>query len=106
MMSTAFTRRTFLAASAGAVTSLVVTTRPEAVEADARPSPTGTVHGRAGRKGIPPGTASAPSQGEVILLDGRVLVASHVTSQGINAGRSVLLSPDEIGGWSILYAEF
>jgi hypothetical protein len=106
MVFTAHTRRTFLAASAGAVASLVVPNCPGAVEADARPTPTGAVPGRVGRKGISPGTDSAPSQGEVVLLDGRVLVASHVTSQGINAGRSVLLSPDERGGWSILYAEF
>ena len=55
MMSTAFTRRTFLAASAGAVTSLVVTTRPEAVEADVashadrrRPRPDGEKRDTAG----------------------------------------------------------
>ncbi len=59
-----------------------------------------------GRRGIPPGTASAPSRGEVILLDGRALEVSLGTSRGIGAGRSVLLSSDGSGGWSILYAEF
>jgi hypothetical protein len=106
MMPTAVTRRAFLAMSAGAVATLAVADCPGAVPADARSAPAGVVYGRAGRRGISPGTASAPSRGEVILLDGRVLEASHGTSRGIGAGRSVLLSPDENGGWSILYAEF
>ena len=41
-----------------------------------------------------------------MLLDGRMLEASHDTSQGIRAGAGVLLGPDGSGGWSILYAEF
>jgi hypothetical protein len=106
MMPTAVTRRAFLATSAGAVATLAVADCPGAVPADSRPEPAGVVYGRAGRRGIPPGTASAPSRGEVILLDGRVLEVSLGTSRGIGAGRSVLLSSDGTGGWSILYAEF
>jgi len=105
-MFTAVTRRAFLATSAGALATLSVAACPKAVQAATRFAPTGAVYGRAGREGIPPGTASAPSRGEVILLDGRVLEASHDTSQRIRAGGSVLLSPDGRGGWTILYAEF
>jgi hypothetical protein len=106
MISTAMTRRDFLTTSAGAVAALAVVGRPGVVQADLHPMPTGVVYGRSGRRGIPPGIASAPSRGDVILLDGRVLEVSHVTSQAIGAGKSVLLSPDGNTGWSILYAEF
>ena len=85
-MPTAVTRRAFLAASAGAVVTLAVADCPGAVPADSRPEPAGVVYGRAGRRGIPPGTASAPSRGEVILLDGRVLEVSLGTSRGIRRG--------------------
>jgi hypothetical protein len=101
----AVTRRTFIAASAGAFAALAAGT-PRAADLDARPAPTGPVYGRAGGRGIPPGTASAPSRGEVVLLDGRVLEVSHVTGRGIRPGGSVWLAPDGDEGWSILYAEF
>lgn len=105
MMSTAVTRRAFLATSTGAVTTAALAARLEAIQEDSRPAPDGVVYGRVGRRGISPGTASHRSRGEVVLLDGRVLEVTHVTSQGIAAGKSVLLSPDGSGGWSILYAE-
>jgi hypothetical protein len=104
-MSTSTTRRDFLASSAGAVAMLTFAAVPEIARADSRPEPTGTVYGRVGGKGLPPGTVSVPSRGEVVLIDGRVLEAAHVTSRGIAAGRSVLLSQDESGSWSVLYAE-
>jgi hypothetical protein len=106
MMFDAVTRRAFLTTSAGAVAALAVAAVPVAVQAGSRQEPSGVVYGRAGRRGIPPGTASAPSRGEVVLLDGRVLEVSHATGRGIGEGRSVLLSPGERGGWSIIYAEF
>jgi hypothetical protein len=106
MVFSAMTRRDFLTTSAGAVATLAVAAGLGVALADSRPMPTGVVYGRLGRQGIRPGTASAPSRGKVILLDGSVLEASYVTRQGIGAGKSVLLSPDESGGWSILYAEF
>jgi hypothetical protein len=103
-MITAVTRRTFLVASAGAIAVFAAGTSGAACT-DPRPVPSGPVYGRVGRRGLSPGTASAPSRGDVILLDGRVLEASHVTGRGIRPGASVLLAPDAGGGWSILYAE-
>ncbi len=101
------TRRAFLTTSAGAVAALAVSAVPVAARAGSQPAPSGVVYGRAGRRGIPPGTASSPSRGEVVLLDGRVLEVCHTTGRGIGEGRSVLLSrADERSGWSILYAEF
>jgi hypothetical protein len=105
MLPDTITRRTFLATSATAVAALAVAARPEAGHADTPLASVGAVYGMARRHGIPAGTTSAPSRGEVILLDGRVLEATHVTSQGVRAGRSVLLSPEGDGRWSILYAE-
>jgi hypothetical protein len=106
MISDTFTRRAFLATSAGAFATIAVAAIPEAAHADSGPAPTGVVYGRAGRKGIPSGTASEPSRGEVVLLDGRVLEASNDASQRIGAGKSVLLSQDISGIWTILYAQF
>lgn len=105
MLTATIHRRGFLATSAGALASIAVG-RSVAAEADPRPTPLGPVYGRVGRRGIAPGRASAPARGEVILLDGRRLEVSHVTGQGIRAGASVLLAPDGVDGWSILYAEF
>lgn len=104
MDNDAVTRRTFLATSAGALAAIAAGTSG-AADLEARPAPSGPVYGRAGRRGIPPGTASAPSRGEVVLLDGRVLEVSHGTGRGIRAGGSVWLAPDGDEGWSILYAE-
>jgi hypothetical protein len=103
-MVTIVTRRAFLAGSAGSIAFLAAGPSG-AAGADSSPVPTGPVYGRVGRRGIPPGTASAPSRGDVIQLDGRVLVACHVTGRGIRPGASVLLVPDAGCGWSILYAE-
>jgi hypothetical protein len=58
-----------------------------------------------GSAGIPSGTSLAPSRAEIFLLDGTSLEASHV-SREVGPTRSVLLSPDPHGGWSVLYAEF
>lgn len=106
MKFTVVTRRDFLATSVGAMATLGMTRQTEAEQADLRPARTGAVYGRAGRNGIPPGTVAVPSRGEVLLLDGRTLMASHVTSQYIRAGASVLLCPDTSGDYSILYAGF
>ena len=99
------TRRAFLASSASAVAALAVAAGPSVARVAPRPQPSGPVYGRTGSRGFAPGTASSPSRGEVILLDGRVIEASHVTSRGIGAGKSVFLVPDGDEGWSILYAE-
>ena len=107
MNSDAVTRRSFLATSAGIVATLAVAAVPRGLlRADSRLDPAGVVYGRAGRRGIPAGTSTDPSRGEVILLDETVIEASHVNRLDILPGRSVLLSPDGSGGWSILYAEF
>jgi hypothetical protein len=103
---TAVTRRSFLAASAGIVATFAAIAVPDVVQANSVSEAAGTVYGRAGRQGISPGTSSAPVRGEVILLDGTALEASHVGSQCIRPGKSVLLSLDGSRGWSVLYAEF
>jgi hypothetical protein len=97
------TRRTFLIASAGIVTAPAGASISMSDQAKA-PS-AGAVYGRTGSKGIPAGTSIAPSRAEAILLDGTSLQASHVSGH-IRPNRSVLLSPDPQGGWSVLYAEF
>jgi hypothetical protein len=96
------TRRVFLIASAGVVTAYGGATT--AISAHGKTPCAGAVYGRTGKKGIPAGTSSAPSQAEVVLLDGTLLQAAH-TSGHIRPNRSVLLSPDALGGWSVLYAE-
>jgi hypothetical protein len=96
------TRRTFLIASAGIVTAPAgaAISLSDQVKAPCL----GAVYGRTGSNGIPAGASFAPSQAEVVLLDGRSLQASHV-SRYIAPNRSVLLSPDRRGGCSVLYAE-
>ena len=98
-----FTRRTFLIASTGIVAAHASTA--VCIPTQAKAPCYGAVYGRVGSAGIPSGTSFAPSQGEVTLLDGTLLQASHVSS-GIRPNRSVLLSADPPGEWSILYAEF
>ena len=97
------TRRTFLIASAGIVTA--PTGAAISMSDQAKAPSVGAVYGRVGSAGIASGTSLAPSQAEVILLDGTSLRASHVSSD-IRPNRSVLLSPEPQGGWSVLYAEF
>ncbi len=97
------TRRAFLSASAIALAALGA--GPRVARPAPRPEPSGPIYGRTGSMGFAPGTASVPSRGEVILLDGRVLEASLVSSRGIGARKSVFLVPEGDAGWSILYAE-
>ena len=97
------TRRAFLIASAG-----VMTAYAGGAFASSEPGKTpsaGAVYGRTGKMGIPAGTSSMPSQAEVVLLDGTSLQAAHISGL-VRPDRSVLLSPDPRGGWSVLYAEF
>ncbi len=96
-------RRAFLAKSSGAIAALAVGRR--ALGASPRAEPPGPVYGRVGPRGLAGGSSVAPSSGEVILIDGRVLRASHVGPRGIGAGKSVLLAPEGDRGWSVLYAE-
>ena len=100
-MLISLTRRAFVATCSGAIAALALDGRGLA-----HPAPTGPVYGRTGRGGIGPGTPSNPSRGEVILLDGRVIEATHVNRGSIPAGGSVWLAPEADGSWSILYAEF
>jgi hypothetical protein len=100
------TRRSFLGTSAGIVASIAGCAVPHVARAQSLSRAPGAVYGRAGINGISPGTSSAPSRGEVILLDGTALEAAHAAGGCIQAGKSVLLSSDESGGWSVLYAEF
>ena len=97
------TRRTFMIASAGIVAAHAGAAYSLSGQFDAPAA--GTVYGRVGSGGIPSGTSLAPSRAEVILLDGTSLQASHV-SRDIRPNRSVLLSSESHGGWSVLYAEF
>ena len=96
-------RRTFLITSAAIMAAHIAAAYSFSRQAEAPPP--GTVYGRVGSAGIPSGTSLAPSRAEIILLDGTSLEASHV-SRGVGPTRSVLLSPDAHGGWSVLYAEF
>jgi hypothetical protein len=97
------TRRTFMIASAGIVAAHAGAAYSLSGQSEAPAA--GTVYGRVGSAGIPSGTSLAPSRAKVILLDGTSLQASHV-GRDIRPNRSVLLSPDPHGGWSVLYAEF
>ena len=97
------TRRTFLVASAAIVAAPAGSAVPRSMQAKA--TCYGAVYGRVGAAGILSGTSFAPSRGEVILLDGTLLQASHVSSD-IHPNRSVLLSANPNGEWSVLYAEF
>jgi hypothetical protein len=96
-------RRTFLIASAGIVAAHAGAAN--SVSGQAAAPVAGTLYGRVGSAGIPSGTSVAPSRAEVILLDGTSLRASHVSSD-IRPHKSVLLSPEPHGAWSVLYAEF
>jgi hypothetical protein len=102
---TALTRRSFLGTAAGIAATVAVSTIPPILQANSVRRFAGAVYGRVGRNGISPGTSDAPSRGEVILLDGTALAAAHANGRRILAGTSVLLSPDESGEWSVLYAE-
>jgi hypothetical protein len=95
-------RRTFLIAAAGIVAAHAGAA--DSLSTQAETSPAGTVYGRVGSAGIPSGTSFAPSRADVTLLDGTSLQASHV-GRDVRPNRSVLLSPDAHGGWSVLYAE-
>jgi hypothetical protein len=106
MISDTITRRTFLATSSAMAASLVIAGGSAFAKSAAHPMASGVRSGRVGPRGIPAGTALASSVGEIVLEDGSVVEASLTTSPGLHAGRSVLLAPDEQGGWSILYAEF
>jgi hypothetical protein len=106
MKDTAVTRRSFLGKSAGLVIALGASAALHTPRVNATFELPGAVYGRAGSKGIAAGTCSAPSRGEVDLIDGTRLAVVHVGGQHIHAGRSVLLSPDDNCEWSILYAEF
>ncbi|WP_435010842.1 hypothetical protein P12x_002128 [Tundrisphaera lichenicola] len=99
------TRRAFLATSTTGLAAVAIPAWPASARVVTRPEPTGPVYGRTGHRGIPAGSTSAPSAGDVALLDGRILRVSHESSRGIGARKSVLLSPDRNGRWSILYAE-
>jgi hypothetical protein len=96
-------RRTFLIASAGIVAAHAGAANSLSGQAEAPAA--GILYGRVGSAGIPSGTSFVPSRAEVILRDGTSLQASHV-SRHIRPNKSVLLSPDPHGGWSVLYAEF
>jgi hypothetical protein len=99
------TRRVFLALAAGSAVYLPDGERPAVAGPLPDRAPSGPVYGRTGPLGIPAGTARAPSRGEVILLDGRVFTACHTDARAIEPGRSVLITPDDRGAFSLLYAE-
>jgi hypothetical protein len=96
------TRRAFLIGSAEVMTAFGGATI--AISGRGKTPRAGAVYGRAGRKGIRAGTSSTPSQADVVLLDGTSLQAAHISGH-IQPNRSVLLSPDMQGGWTVLYAE-
>jgi hypothetical protein len=103
------TRRGFLIAAAGAVVAHATTI---AISAQRRTPCTGVMYGRTGRKGMRAGASAMPSNAEVmpsnaevVLLDGTSVQVAPI-SEDICPNKSVLLSPDPQGGWSVLYAEF
>jgi hypothetical protein len=97
------TRREFLVTSAGMAAACAGSA--VSLSGQVKMPSAGAVYGRTGKGGISAGTSVTPSQGEVFLVDGTSLKAAHM-SEPIRAGRSVLLSPDTGGGWTVLYAEF
>ncbi len=103
-MTNPITRRRFLGTSAAAAASIAVVSRTDA-RPETSPAPSGPIYGLINSRGIKPGTASAPSRGGAVLLDGRMVEISHVARRGIAPGKSVLLSPEPGSGFSILYAE-
>lgn len=100
----AITRRAFLGISAGAA-AIVFPAAAKTPRKTSFPEPAGLVCGFVGPRGLPPGTADAPARGDVVLLDGRILTATHVSTWSLPQGRSVLLTPEAKGRWGILYAE-
>ncbi len=106
MGNTAVTRRSFLETSAGIVAALAATGFAGKAQPNSGPKTAGVVYGRVGSRGIAAGTASTPTLGEVILLDGTKVEAAHDCGRHIVAGKSVLLAADASGRWSVLYAEF
>jgi hypothetical protein len=101
----AVTRRSFLETSAGLLATFTAAGMHSAAHAKSPLKTAGAVYGRVGKRGISAGTSAAPSLGEVILLDGTVVKATHGSGQHIIAGKSVLLAADASGGWSVVYAE-
>jgi hypothetical protein len=99
------TRRSFLELSVGIVATLTASAFPSDARSRSQSETTGVLYGRTGTTGIAPGTPSAPSRGDVVLLDGSVVEAANAASQLILAGKSVLISADGCGGWTVLYAE-
>ena len=102
MMFPPVTRRTFLACSAGAVAAFPIVANAATAQTD---DPLGTVCGVVGLRGLGPGTATNPATGEVILTDGRTLVASQTTRRRIGPGKAVMLAPEPDGRWGVVYAE-
>jgi hypothetical protein len=106
MGNTAGTRRWFLETTAGIVAALAATGFAGNAQPNSGPKTAGVVYGRVGSRGIAAGTASTPTLGEVILLDGTKVEAAHDCGRHIVTGKSVLLASDASGRWSVLYAEF
>lgn len=104
-MNELVTRRLFLASSAGAIVAASALRAPASPPEPRTPDPLGPVPARTGPLGLRPGTPSRPSQGTVILLDGRTLEASHSTRWRIGPDKALLLAPEPDGTWSVLYAE-
>ena len=91
------TRRKFVVASVGMGTSLCLTGASSRVCRAPRP---GTLYGRAGEGGIAPGGI-----GQAVTMDGVRLMVSHPGRNPVRPGKSLLMSPDENGNWTVLYAE-
>lgn len=102
-MDFTITRRVFLAVTSSALAATA--TGRGAEQPDARSFPSRPVYGRVGSRGLGPGAANLPALGEIVTLDGRTLLVRHEGDHGLAPGKSVWLSPDADGVFSVLYAE-
>lgn len=99
------TRRAFLASSTLAVSAIAGLRSVAIAETSRQADPLGTIPGITGPLGLAPGTTANPTRGDVVVLDGHILIASHSSSWRIGPGKAVLLSPEPDGRWSVVYAE-
>lgn len=102
-MNEQVTRRTFLASTAGAVA--LTSSMPRPARARNVQEPLGPVVARTGSRGLTPGSRRDPTRSTVTMLDGRTLEVAHTSPMRIGPRKSLLVTPDPSGTWSILYAE-
>ena len=102
MKSMLIHRREFLQSTCAAAAAVGAAAIPGAAQSAAQRLPRGPVYARAGEGGIRP--ARRASRNEAILADGRRLAVSDAAYR-VAPGKSVLLTPEIDGRWTVLYAE-